>query len=162
MLPIHQRGGMYVRFAPVVNADYSRHQRCRADGRDLHSEVRPNDGISDVRRDVIPADLNTIFLPVVFGSPFDLAYQLYANFTITTFGAGWLGDGKIILNDPPLIAIYDANMNPLPNARLVSQAGVNYGLAEDVAPATVPELLTIGLLGLGLVRAAVVRYRRRR
>ena len=107
-------------------------------------------------------NLNTIFLPVVFGSPFDLAYQLYANFTITTFGAGWLGDGKIILNDPPLIAIYDANMNPLPNARLVSQAGVNYGLAADVAPATVPEPSTIGLLGLGLVRAAVVRYRRRR
>jgi hypothetical protein len=126
---------------------------------DVTFDATINDDGTDpsVTRSIEPIDLNRVFLPLAFGVPFDLTYQLYAGFSVTSFGSGWRSESTIGLVDPPLIAIYDANMNLLPNARLVSPAGVDYGVSAP-DPTPVPEPSTLVLIATG----GLAWFRRRR
>jgi hypothetical protein len=93
-------------------------------------------------------------VPVVFGSAYQLTYQLSVSADINCFEADCPQGGSAYFtadfSDPPILTVLDSNMNPIPGATIESEAGFIYtGMQASVPePGTVWLVLTGVVLGL--------------
>ena len=106
---------------------------------------------------VFPQVIGAFLVPFTVGvqMPIEYSFDVRASIIGGILPSGLSLLGQFSLSDPPIITILDENLQPVPDAQLISAAGVNYGAGDTPS---VPEPAILSLLGAA---AAGVAARRR-
>jgi hypothetical protein len=109
---------------------------------------------------VFPQVTGAFMVPFTVGvqMPIEYSFEVDASIIGGTWPIGLSLLGSFALADPPLITILDSNLQPVPDAQLISAAGIDYG-AGAIQP--VPEPSVLALLAAGIAGAAQRRVQLR-
>lgn len=136
-------------------------QSLQVSGGRYAAELQPRNGF--LTHTLVSELMATVLVPVPFADPIRFSYNFVAGARVgTEIGIqqkpGPFAQAIFSFADPPFIEVFDANGNPLADAFVTSDSGIDYNLPQQVPD--VPEPAGLLLVALGAI-GAVSRARTR-